>query len=75
MENLTFGKKITILRKALSYSQNEIANKINVSFYTYQKWELGERKPNNFTQIQVLKEIEKIIDEKINLLQEVKKNK
>lgn len=43
---MTFSKKLFELRKQKGLSQEELANKINVSRQTLSKWELGESTPD-----------------------------
>ena len=44
---MTFNEKLTKLRKANSMSQEELAEKINVSRQAISKWELGDATPDN----------------------------
>lgn len=43
---MTFGKKLYELRKQKGLSQEELADKANVSRQTLSKWELGESVPD-----------------------------
>lgn len=43
---MDIGNKISSLRKHLGYSQEELAEKINVSRQTISKWELNETSPD-----------------------------
>jgi DNA-binding transcriptional regulator YiaG len=38
--------EIILLRKALKWSQEELARKLGVSFATVNRWENGDRKPS-----------------------------
>ena len=48
---MNFGKNLQILRKMKNMTQEELAEKMNVSRQTISKWELGE----------ILPEVEKLI--------------
>lgn len=43
---MEFHQKLYDLRKKSGYSQEELANKLNVSRQTVSKWELGESNPD-----------------------------
>lgn len=42
---MKFNEKLIELRKATGFSQEELANKLNVARQTVSKWELGETTP------------------------------
>lgn len=57
MDNKQIGKFISKLRKSKELTQNELADKLNISNKTVSKWETGEGLPD----ISVLPEIAKVL--------------
>lgn len=53
---MELGEKILELRKKMNFSQEELAEKVNVTRQTISKWELGETCPD----IKQAKELSKI---------------
>lgn len=53
---MELGEKILELRKKINFSQEELAEKVNVTRQTISKWELGETCPD----IKQAKELSKI---------------
>ena len=53
---MELGEKILELRKKMTFSQEELAEKVNVTRQTISKWELGETCPD----IKQAKELSKI---------------
>ena len=53
---MDLGEKILELRKKMNFSQEELAEKVNVTRQTISKWELGETCPD----IKQAKELSKI---------------
>ena len=45
MKERTFAQRLREIRKRIGITQEELANKINVSSKTLQRWEWGERQP------------------------------
>jgi putative transcriptional regulator len=43
---MTFGEKVKAVRLKLFLSQQAMAEKLNVSFSTINRWERGHSKPN-----------------------------
>lgn len=56
------GKRIKELRKEFGWTQNELANKINVSQQTIGSWEVGRAEPNNETLSKLSKLFEVTVD-------------
>lgn len=54
---MTFHESLESRRKALRISQPSMAMLLDVSPFTYQKWEQGRRTPNAYTQRGVLERI------------------
>lgn len=55
---MNLGDKITKLRKKYNYSQELLAERLNVSRQTISKWELGQAKPD----LENIKNISKLFD-------------
>lgn len=55
---MNLGEKITKLRKKYNYSQELLAERLNVSRQTISKWELGQAKPD----VENIKNISKLFD-------------
>ena len=55
-----FGNNLMELRKKNGYSQEDLANKLNVTRQTISKWELEQTSPN-------LKDLKNIADAKIQI--------
>lgn len=70
---MTLGENIHNLRKSKKLSQEELAEKVNVTRQTISNWELGETSPNP----EQLKLLSKILDISIDDLvsNEIKKIK
>ena len=60
---MELGKNINALRKEKGFSQENLAEKVNVTRQTISNWELGETSPNPEQLILLSKALEKSIDE------------
>ena len=60
---MELGKNIYTLRKEKGYSQENLAEKVNVTRQTISNWELGETSPNPEQLILLSKALDKSIDE------------
>ena len=61
---MKFEEKLIILRKKALYSQEDLAEKLDVTRQTVSKWELGQSKPD----MDKLVEISKLFDVNVDLL-------
>lgn len=64
--NLEFGKRLYEYRKSNGYSQEELANKLNVSRQAISKWERAESSPDTDNLVALSKLYHITIDELIN---------
>lgn len=60
---MELGKNINALRKEKGFSQENLAEKVNVTRQTISNWELGETSPNPEQLILLSKALDKSIDE------------
>ena len=60
---MELGKNIYTLRKEKGYSQDNLAEKVNVTRQTISNWELGETSPNSEQLILLSGALDKSIDE------------
>ena len=60
---MELGKNIYTLRKEKGFSQENLAEKVNVTRQTISNWELGETSPNPEQLILLSKALDKSIDE------------
>ena len=60
---MELGKNINTLRKEKGFSQENLAEKVNVTRQTISNWELGETSPNPEQLILLSKALDKSIDE------------
>ncbi len=49
--------KLKEIRKAMGLSQKDMANKLGVSFRTYQNWEYGERTPPAWLMVKLIRDL------------------
>ena len=74
MNNLSFGEKLASLRKEKGWSQEELANKLNVSRQAVSKWESNNAYPETDKIATICKLFNSSMDELIGLKSE-KSNK
>ena len=66
MDNKRIGKFISKLRKSKELTQNELADKLNISNKTISKWETGEGLPDVSVLPELAKELGVTVDEILN---------
>jgi transcriptional regulator with XRE-family HTH domain len=66
MNNKDVGKFISKLRKSKGLTQNELADKLNISNKTVSKWETGEGLPDISVLPELAKALEVTVDELLN---------
>lgn len=67
---MTIGNRINQLRKKYNYSQDQLANKLGISFQAISKWENGNSSPD----IDLLSELSKIFNVSIDYLLDNNRN-
>lgn len=74
---MELGKNIYTLRKAKGFSQEKLAEKVNVTRQTISNWELGETSPNPEQLILLSGALDKSIDELVgnNIMHMVKEDR
>lgn len=60
------GQYIKKLRKAKGLTQTELTNKLNISFQSVSKWEIGETLPDTNILLDLCNELDTTVDTLLN---------
>jgi DNA-binding transcriptional regulator YiaG len=58
----SYSKLVTVLRRQLALSQEDLARQLGVSFATVNRWERGHSKPSRLARAQLIAFCEQMIE-------------